>query len=96
MQGHLPLDGVAAEGDSLVEEQTGVVYATLKKHYAKWLPRRTNDAASRALDRLARGAKGDRLLPPVTNAAQGEAGEVRDVTRRSSPVEVCRGGESNP
>jgi hypothetical protein len=37
-----------------VEEQTGVAYATLKKHYAKWPPRRTDDAAARALDALAR------------------------------------------
>src|SRR5262249_37209373 len=65
-----------------IEEQTGVVYATLRKHYAKWLPRRTDDAPSRALDQLARGAKGDDLLPPVTNEAQGETGEVRDISDR--------------
>jgi len=56
----LPLKQIA-----WIEEQIGVVYATLAEHYAKWLPRRTDDAGSRALDRLTRGPKDDRLLRPV-------------------------------
>ena len=79
-----------------IEEQTGVIYSRLEKHYAKWLPRRTDDAVSRALGALARGAKGDDLLPPVTNAAQRETGEVRDVTSGSSSSEHAEEGNRTP
>jgi hypothetical protein len=57
---------------------------------------RIDDAASRALDALTWGEKGRALFSPVTDRARRDANEIRDVTRRSSHVEDCRGGESNP
>ena len=72
------------------------MYATLKKHYPKWLACRTGDARrARSIGR--RGARKTTVCyPPVTNEAQGASDEVRNVTRSSSSVESCRGGESNP
>ena len=44
--------------------------------------------------RRPRRARG--LFVTSGNKRAGRTGEVRDVTRRSSPMETCRGGESNP
>lgn len=71
-----------------IEEQTGVVYATLKRHYGRWVPRAGVDAASAALDELARGAG---LCPPDT-----ARGHNREKTPVDSTPPECRGGESNP
>ena len=76
-----------------IEEQTGVVYATLRKHYGRWLPRRQDDRASKLLNRLARGIE---LCPDDTISPEAPIPEEHGFTRETARDAECRGGESNP
>ena len=78
-----------------IEEQTGVTYATLKKHYGRWLPQRRDDAASRALDTLARMKAGELCTASTTPRTRARM-QRRDPSSGSSDLGDCRGGESNP
>jgi len=71
-----------------IEEQTGVAYATLKRHYGKWLPLAGPDAALERLDRLAQGGS----LFPVSRSG----GTRRQKALENPTSAECRGGESNP
>jgi integrase len=75
-----------------IEEQTGVSYATLRKHYGRWLPAVT-DEASGALDRLAQEGK---LCAPYTTGVRTMERQASGAPTDSSDMSECRGGESNP
>lgn len=76
-----------------IEEQTGVCYATLKRHYGRWIPRPGSDEASMMLERLARGTE---LCPGDTIAKDRHAQKDRVGPRSFAVSDECRGGESNP
>ena len=76
-----------------IEEQTGVAYATLKKHYGRWLPRTRDDEASSLLERLAKGIE---LCPPDTISERRLVAISPGNSGKSANLDQCRGGESNP
>jgi integrase len=71
-----------------IEEQTGVRYETLRRHYGKWLPRPGQDDTARALDQLAREGS----LFPVRDPRGNKVAQRADL----ADAEKCRGGDSNP
>ena len=76
-----------------IEEQTGVAYATLKKHYGRWKRREQQDEASIQLERLAEGID---LCPLDTISELLEAAKGAGTSGKMDLFEECRGGESNP
>jgi hypothetical protein len=93
VQGQLHLDVLPVKPIPWIEEQTGVAYATLKKHDGRWLPRTREDEASSLLERLARSIE---LRPPDTISKRRSVGISRGNSGKSPDFDECRGGESNP
>jgi hypothetical protein len=57
-------------GPLWVEQQTGVAYATLKKHYARWIETDEDHDELRRLGRAFEGASGAEL-PPINGPSWG-------------------------
>jgi len=81
-------------GPLWVERQTGVAYATLRKHYAKWMPREDDRSE---LERLAAAfgvsdRSGDVKLSP---AERGLGGQFTQVLEKAA-INECRGRDLNP
>lgn len=81
-------------GPLWVERQTGVAYATLQKHYAKWMPQEDDRAE---LDRLsaAFGVSGDAGEPKLS-PTKGGPGEQFTQVLENVAIGECRGRDSNP
>jgi hypothetical protein len=69
-----------------LENQTGVSYATLRRHYGKWMPRE-GGSELRKFETLGRGLFSPRLAPKSRESAQ-----VGDITK----LEKCEEGDLNP
>jgi integrase len=82
-------------GPRWVEKQTGVAYATLAKHYAKWMPddedRDELSRLARAFNAPSRDEKGS-ILSPTESAAGDSEIEVREKWDDSG----CEEGDLNP
>ena len=81
-------------GPLWVERQTGVAYATLRKHYAKWMPQEGDRSE---LERLSAafgvsGRSKEAELSPRMAAAGDNLPEVREKTA----IQECRGRDLNP
>jgi integrase len=74
-------------GPLWVEQQTGVAYATLRKHYAKWMPQHGDRAE---LERLGRAFETG--LPHTFEGRGGNATEERENAENFE----CEEGDLNP
>ena len=68
-----------------LEDQTGVTYATLRRHYGKWMPREGENEL-RKFEGLDPGLFSPRLAPKRRRA------QVSDITK----LEKCEEGDLNP
>ena len=81
-------------GPLWVERQTGVAYATLRRHYAKWMPQEDDRSE---LERLSAAfevsdtSEGAELSP----AERGSGGQFTQV-REKTAINECRGRDLNP
>ena len=64
-------------GPVWTEKQTGVAYAILDKHYAKWMPDGEDRDEQRRLA-AAFSAPSDAELPPLAASQEGQSAEVRE------------------
>ncbi len=81
-------------GPLWVERQTGVAYATLRKHYAKWMPQEDDRAELARLSAafgVSRGSERTELSPHKTGR-----GDNMHQVRENAAINECRGRDSNP
>ena len=76
-----------------LEHQTGVAYATLRRHYGKWMPAEAGSELRRfaALDPGLFGAGPPSFVP----GDDADRGQPRESARKSRPQE-CEEGDLNP
>jgi len=78
-------------GPQWVEQQTGVAYATLKKHYAKWMPSDDDQAEEQRLA-AAFGAPEGVKLSPTRRRRGGQFPQALENSRDPN----CEEGDLNP
>jgi len=76
-----------------LEQQTGVRYETLRKHYGRWMPREAGSELRRfaALDRSLFGSKTAQFAPP-----EGEPQGANSLSTRLRSASEMRGGGLEP